>query len=94
MAFARSSLSVLCSDEVSYACAFVATPSPLLLPLQEHNGLRKAIIELVALRRKWRIHARSTVNIRKATADVYAATIDDKIAVKVSGGVLGLLFAK
>lgn len=53
---------------------------------QEANGLRQAIIDLVQLRTKHGINCRSKVTVRKATADVYAATIDDKIAMKIGPG--------
>ncbi|KAG1659688.1 hypothetical protein FOA52_004327 [Chlamydomonas sp. UWO 241] len=53
---------------------------------QEANGLRKAIMDLMAIRKRHGINCRSKVTVRKATADVYAATIDDKIAMKIGPG--------
>ena len=53
---------------------------------QEANGLRKTIMELVALRKRHGINCRSKVTVRKAAAEVYAATIDDKVAMKIGPG--------
>lgn len=50
------------------------------------NGLRKAILDLLALRKRQRLSCRSTVIIRKAAADVYAATLDDRVAMKIGRG--------
>mmetsp|Transcript_26573 Transcript_26573/g.67656 ORF Transcript_26573/g.67656 Transcript_26573/m.67656 type:complete len:709 (-) Transcript_26573:349-2475(-) len=52
----------------------------------EQGGLRKAIMQLVELRKKYGINARSKVTVRKAAADVYAASIDDKVAMKIGSG--------
>jgi alpha-amylase len=38
------------------------------------------------IRRAAGIHCRSVVKVRKATGDVYAATVDDKIAMKIGRG--------
>lgn len=53
---------------------------------QEQGGLGKSIQELLKLRKKYAIHARSKVVVRAATADCYAATVDDKIAMKIGHG--------
>jgi alpha-amylase len=53
---------------------------------QDKDGLRKSVIGLVELRKKHGINARSKVTIRKAAADVYACTIDDKLAMKIGPG--------
>ena len=53
---------------------------------QEQGGLRKSILELVGLRRKHGINCRSKVAVKKAASDVYAAFIDDKLAVKIGSG--------
>jgi alpha-amylase len=50
------------------------------------NGLRKAILDLMALRKRRRLSCRSTVVIRKAAADVYAATLDSGVAMKIGRG--------
>ena len=56
------------------------------LCLQERDGLRKSIQELVAIRKRNGISCRSKVTVKKAAGDVYAAVIDDKIAVKIGPG--------
>lgn len=53
---------------------------------QEQNGLRKAILELLDIRRRNGLQCRSKVLVRKAASDVYAATIDDKVAMKIGHG--------
>ncbi|KAJ9522476.1 hypothetical protein QJQ45_008233 [Haematococcus lacustris] len=53
---------------------------------QEKDNLRGLIIKLCELRKRHGLNARSKVTVRKATADVYAATIDDKIAMKIGSG--------
>lgn len=53
---------------------------------QETGGLRKAIMDLLELRKTAGIHCRSKVLVRKAATDVYAATIDDKVAMKIGRG--------
>ncbi|KAK9829872.1 hypothetical protein WJX72_008358 [[Myrmecia] bisecta] len=50
------------------------------------DGLGQAIKTLMKIRRKHSIHCRSKVVINKAVADVYAATIDNRICVKVGYG--------
>ncbi|KAF5840255.1 glycoside hydrolase superfamily [Dunaliella salina] len=54
--------------------------------LTEKGGLRQAILQLMALRQKHGINARSKVHIHKAAGDFYAAVIDDKIVVKIGPG--------
>ncbi|KAJ9522786.1 hypothetical protein QJQ45_019818 [Haematococcus lacustris] len=53
---------------------------------QEKDNLRGLIIKLCELRKRHGLNSRSKVTVRKATADVYAATIDDKIAMKIGSG--------
>jgi len=53
---------------------------------EEKGGLRKAILDLMALRKRNGINCRSKVVVKKSTADVYAAVIDDKIAMKIGPG--------
>ena len=38
------------------------------------------------MRKKHQLNARSKVTVRKAAGDVYAATIDDKVAMKIGRG--------
>ncbi|KDP21224.1 hypothetical protein JCGZ_21695 [Jatropha curcas] len=47
---------------------------------------RSEIASLISLRNRKKIHCRSTVKITKAATDVYAATIDEKVAVKIGPG--------
>ena len=53
-----------------------------------HNsgGLGQSIRELLAVRKQCGLHASSKVTIRRATADVYAATVDDVLAMKIGFG--------
>lgn len=46
----------------------------------------QAILDLLALRKKHNLDCRAKVTVRKAAGDVYAATINDKIAVKIGSG--------
>ncbi|CAL5221418.1 g3605 [Coccomyxa viridis] len=50
------------------------------------EGLGQSIRELITVRQKMRLHCRSKVVIQKASTDVYAASIDNKIAMKVGPG--------
>nr|XP_010925057.1 alpha-amylase 3, chloroplastic [Elaeis guineensis] len=47
---------------------------------------QQEISRLISLRHQKKIHCRSTVKITKAERDVYAAEIDEKIAVKIGPG--------
>ncbi|KAL4195580.1 hypothetical protein AMTRI_Chr05g65370 [Amborella trichopoda] len=47
---------------------------------------RDEISALIGLRHRKKINCRSTVEIRKAERDVYAATIDDRVTVKIGPG--------
>eukprot|EP00887_Chlorella_sp_A99_P008140 scaffold12.g8140.t1 len=46
-------------------------------------GLRQQILELVQIRRRFGINYKSEVAIRKAYGDLYAVTVDKKIAMKI-----------
>ena len=46
----------------------------------------KVILDLIQLRKATGVNARSKVTVRKAAADVYAATVDDKLAMKIGRG--------
>ncbi|CAL5228346.1 g11459 [Coccomyxa viridis] len=48
--------------------------------------LRTGIFDLLKLRRRLEIHADSQVEIREANEEVYAATVDDKLAMKIGPG--------
>lgn len=47
------------------------------------DPLGQTIVSLIKLRRRAGLHAESGVNILTAQADLYAATIDDKVALKL-----------
>ncbi|PSC74900.1 glycoside hydrolase [Micractinium conductrix] len=47
------------------------------------EGLRKHILELLRIRKKYGIHAKSEVNVRKAYGELYAAVIEKKVAMKI-----------
>eukprot|EP00798_Chlamydomonas_sp_ICE-L_P008898 gene8898-3784_t len=53
---------------------------------QEQDGLKKSIWELCGVRTRNKINCRSKVTIKKASAEAYAALIDDKVAVKIGYG--------
>jgi alpha-amylase len=48
--------------------------------------LLQCILDLLAVRKRHGLDCRAKVQVRKAAADVYAATINDKIAVKIGRG--------
>ncbi|XP_057777113.1 alpha-amylase 3, chloroplastic isoform X2 [Salvia miltiorrhiza] len=50
------------------------------------SGYKSEIKELISIRKRKKIHCRSTVKIVKSERDVYAAVIDDKIAMKIGPG--------
>mmetsp|Transcript_30415 Transcript_30415/g.76674 ORF Transcript_30415/g.76674 Transcript_30415/m.76674 type:complete len:713 (+) Transcript_30415:508-2646(+) len=50
------------------------------------GGLGDKIKELIKLRRKHKINSRSKVTVAKAVNDLYAATIDDKLHMKIGPG--------
>jgi alpha-amylase len=53
---------------------------------QQHGQLGSSIQQLLKVRKACGIHSRSKVVIRRATADCYAALIDDKLAMKMGHG--------
>lgn len=54
--------------------------------MQQHGQLGDTIKSLLKMRKDCGIHSRSKVVVRSATADCYAATIDDKLAMKIGHG--------
>ncbi|CAN4094703.1 unnamed protein product [Withania somnifera] len=50
------------------------------------SGYRSEIGNLISLRKRNKINCRSKVEITKAERDVYAAVVDDKVAVKIGPG--------
>ena len=53
---------------------------------QQHGQLGTSVHDLLRIRKICGIHSRSKVVIRRATADCYAALIDDKLAMKMGHG--------
>ncbi|CAN1196917.1 Alpha-amylase 3, chloroplastic [Linum perenne] len=51
-----------------------------------YSDYRSEITALLAFRNRHKLHCRSIVKIAKAERDVYAAIIDDKVAVKIGPG--------
>lgn len=49
-------------------------------------NFKVAMVEMIKTRKRNAINARSKVTVRKAYADVYAATVDDRVAVKIGPG--------
>ncbi|KAG6429675.1 hypothetical protein SASPL_107727 [Salvia splendens] len=50
------------------------------------SDYKSQIKELISIRKRKKIHCRSTVKIVKSERDVYAAVIDDKVAMKIGPG--------
>ena len=65
------------THEPTYTHAKRAPAAPL--PAQ-------VILDLMKLRKSVGVNARSKITVRKAASDVYAATIDDKLAIKIGRG--------
>jgi alpha-amylase len=70
----------------AYIITHPGTPCIFYDHLYQPGGLREAILDLLALRNKHNLDCRAKVTVRKAAGDVYAATINDKIAVKIGNG--------
>ncbi|CAN4124385.1 unnamed protein product [Withania somnifera] len=68
----------------AYILTHAGTPSVFF----DHifSGYRSEIENLISLRKRNKINCRSKVEITKAERDVYAAVIDDKVAVKIGPG--------
>lgn len=54
--------------------------------VQQHGQLGETIKSLLKMRKDCGINSRSKVVVRSATADCYAATIDDRLAMKIGHG--------
>ena len=53
----------------------------------EHDAnIRKAIVELIKVRKNYKLNNRTKVKILAATADVYTALLDDKVICKIGPG--------
>ncbi|GAV87630.1 Alpha-amylase domain-containing protein/Alpha-amyl_C2 domain-containing protein [Cephalotus follicularis] len=68
--------------------AYILTHSGTPSVFYDHlfSQYRSEIASLISLRRRNQIHCRSTVKITKAERDVYAAIVDEKVAVKIGPG--------
>ncbi|XP_020592585.1 alpha-amylase 3, chloroplastic isoform X2 [Phalaenopsis equestris] len=68
----------------AYILTHPGTPAVFYDHLFSHY--RHEISKLISLRRRCKIHCRSTVKIMKVERDVYAAEIDEKVAIKIGPG--------
>ncbi|KAK6931181.1 Alpha-amylase, C-terminal beta-sheet [Dillenia turbinata] len=68
----------------AYILTHPGTPSVFYDHIFSHY--KSEILALISLRNRNKIHCRSTVKIAKAESDVYAAIIDEKVAVKIGPG--------
>ncbi|CAN1187672.1 Alpha-amylase 3, chloroplastic [Linum perenne] len=69
----------------AYILTHPGTPAVFFDHIYSSN-YRSEIAALIAFRNRHKIHCRSVVKISKAANDVYAATIDDKVAMKIGPG--------
>ncbi|KAI8464175.1 MAG: PRLI-interacting factor E, partial [Monoraphidium minutum] len=70
----------------AYILLHPGTPCVFVDHITGDGNLRRVVLELMNIRRSMGISARSKVAVRKAAPDVYAATIDDKVAMKIGRG--------
>ncbi|XP_022967951.1 alpha-amylase 3, chloroplastic-like isoform X1 [Cucurbita maxima] len=68
----------------AYILTHPGTPSVFFDHILSHY--KSEIAALITLRQRNKVNCRSAVKIQKAERDVYAATIDDKVAVKIGPG--------
>lgn len=68
----------------AYILTHPGTPAVFFDHIYSHY--QSEIAALISVRKRNKIHCRSTVKIAKAEGDVYAAIIDDKVAVKIGPG--------
>ncbi|XP_052172660.1 alpha-amylase 3, chloroplastic isoform X2 [Diospyros lotus] len=69
-----------------YAYILTHPGTPAVFYDHVFSHMRSEISELIALRNRNKIHCRSTVQITKAERDVYAAIVDEKVAMKLGPG--------
>ncbi|XP_042511023.1 alpha-amylase 3, chloroplastic-like [Macadamia integrifolia] len=69
-----------------YAYILTHPGTPAIFYDHIFSHYRPEISALLSLRNKLKIHCRSTVQIAKAERDVYAAIIDEKLAMKIGPG--------
>lgn len=70
----------------AYILTHPGTPCVFYDHLYAEGGLRQCILDLLAVRKKHGLDCRAKVTVRKAAGDVYAATINDSIAIKIGRG--------
>lgn len=70
----------------AYILTHPGTPVVFYDHLHYFGDLKNSIMALLSIRKRKGINARSRVTIRRAVGDVYAASIDDKVCVKVGNG--------
>lgn len=70
----------------AYLLTHPGTPCIFYDHYYDSGALGKAIRELIRVRKDCNLSARSKVFVRAARADVYAATIDDRVALKIGPG--------
>uniref|UniRef100_A0A383VU35 Alpha-amylase n=1 Tax=Tetradesmus obliquus TaxID=3088 RepID=A0A383VU35_TETOB len=70
----------------AYILTHPGTPCVFYDHLYAEGGLRECILDLLAVRKRHNLDVRAKVQVRKAAGDVYAATINDAIAVKIGRG--------
>merc|ERR1712025_405108 len=46
-------------------------------------SIRKVIVDLIKVRKKYGLHSRSKVRVMAAKGELYAAVVDNKVAVKI-----------
>ncbi|XP_057494019.1 alpha-amylase 3, chloroplastic-like [Actinidia eriantha] len=69
-----------------YAYILTHPGTPAVFYDHAFHHMRSEISALVSLRNRNKIHCRSTIQITKAERDVYAAMIDEKVAMKIGPG--------
>ncbi|KAI8469622.1 MAG: glycoside hydrolase superfamily [Monoraphidium minutum] len=70
----------------AYILLHPGTPCVLIDHISGDGKLRKLILDLVQVRKDNGLNARTKVTVRKVAGDVYAATFDDKVALKIGRG--------
>ncbi|KAF8066365.1 AMY2 [Scenedesmus sp. PABB004] len=70
----------------AYILTHPGTPCVFYDHLYDSGGLRQCILDLLEVRQRHALDCRAKVLVRKAAGDVYAATVNDKIAIKIGRG--------
>ncbi|ESW29377.1 hypothetical protein PHAVU_002G065700 [Phaseolus vulgaris] len=73
-------------EMIGYAYILTHPGTPSIFYDHIFSRYKTEIASLISLRRRNGIHCRSTVQISKAERDVYAAIIDEKVAMKIGPG--------